>query len=65
MQKRASGGAGVPQFAQRRSRRVPHAMQNWALAGFSVPQALQFMNRDYLSWSAALCDATHTSRQPT
>ena len=41
MQKRASAGAGVPQFGQRRSRAFPQLMQKRAPAGFSVPQAAQ------------------------
>jgi hypothetical protein len=41
MQKRASGGAGVPQFAQRRSSAFPQLMQKRAPAGFSVPQEAQ------------------------
>jgi hypothetical protein len=41
MQKRASGGAGVPQLGQRCSSVVPHAMQKRAPAGFSVPQDAQ------------------------
>ena len=41
MQKRASGGAGVPQFGQRRSRPAPQFMQKRAPAGFWVPHAAQ------------------------
>ena len=41
MQKRASGGAGVPHAGQRRSSRAPQAMQKRALAGFSLPHAAQ------------------------
>ena len=41
MQKRASGGAGVPQFGQRRSSALPQFMQKRAPAGFSVPQDAQ------------------------
>jgi hypothetical protein len=38
MQKRAPGGAGVPQLGQACSSAVPQDMQNLAVAGFSVPQ---------------------------
>jgi hypothetical protein len=38
MQKRASASAGSPQLGQARGRAVPQAMQNRALAGFSVEQ---------------------------
>jgi hypothetical protein len=41
MQKRASVGAGEPQFGQRRSSAVPQFMQKRAPAGFSVPQEAQ------------------------
>jgi hypothetical protein len=41
MQKRASGGAGVPQLGHRRSSAVPQLMQKRAPAGFSVPQEAQ------------------------
>src|SRR5207248_2909700 len=40
-QKRACGGAGVPQAGQERSRAVPQEMQNRAPAGFSTAQLLQ------------------------
>jgi hypothetical protein len=46
MQKRASGGAGSPQFGQRRSSALPQFMQKRAPAGFWVPQAGQSMCRD-------------------
>jgi len=46
MQKRASGGAGVPQLGQRRSSAAPQLMQNRAPAGFSVLQDPQTMCRD-------------------
>ena len=46
MQKRASGGAGVPQLGQRRSSAFPQFMQKRAPAGFWVPQAGQSMCRD-------------------
>jgi hypothetical protein len=46
MQKRASGGAGEPQFGQRRSSAVPQLMQKRAPAGFSVPQDGQAICRD-------------------
>ena len=45
MQKRASGGAGVPQLGQRRSSAFPQFMQNRAPAGFWVPQAGQSICR--------------------
>jgi hypothetical protein len=38
MQKRAPGGAAVPQLGHARSSAVPQDMQNFAVAGFSVPQ---------------------------
>ena len=38
MQNRAPGGAGVPQLGHVRSSAFPHDMQNFAEAGFSVPQ---------------------------
>jgi hypothetical protein len=41
MQNRAPGGATVPQFGHARSSAVPQAMQNFAVAGFSVPQFVQ------------------------
>ena len=41
MQKLASGGAAAPQFGQRRSSSVPHAMQKRAEGGFSVAQLWQ------------------------
>jgi hypothetical protein len=41
MQKRASGGAAVPQAPHRRSSFAPQDMQKRAPAGFSVPQAAQ------------------------
>ena len=46
MQKRASDGAGVPQFGQRRSSALPQFMQKRAPAGFWVPQAGQSICRD-------------------
>jgi hypothetical protein len=41
MQKRASGGAAVPQRRQLRSSLAPHDMQNCAAGGFSTAQAPQ------------------------
>ena len=41
MQKRASGGAGVPQLGQRRSSAAPQLMQKRAPAGLSVPHDAQ------------------------
>ena len=41
MQNLASGGAGVPHDGQRRSSTAPHDMQNFAAAGFALPQLLQ------------------------
>jgi hypothetical protein len=38
MQNRAPGGAAAPQLGQDSSSTVPHDMQNFAAAGFSVPQ---------------------------
>ena len=49
MQKRASGGAGVPQFGQRRSSALPQFMQKRAPAGFSVPQAAQVITASEIS----------------
>jgi len=46
MQNRASAGAGVPQFGQRRSSVAPHPMQKRAPAGFSVPQDAQTIGSD-------------------
>jgi hypothetical protein len=48
MQKRAPGGAAVPQLGHVRSSAVPHDMQNFAEVGFSVPQL------------AHACDAMHS-----
>ena len=48
MQKRAPGGAAVPQLGHVRSSAVPHDMQNFAEVGFSVPQLAQ------------VCDAMHS-----
>ena len=48
MQKRASAGAGLPQFGQRRSSAAPQFMQKRAPAGFSVPQDAQaIIDPDY------------------
>jgi hypothetical protein len=41
MQNFAPSGAGVPHDGQRRSRRFPHSMQNFAPAGFCAPQLEQ------------------------
>jgi hypothetical protein len=41
MQKRASPGAASPQLGQARGSPVPQAMQNRAVAGFSVAQLEQ------------------------
>jgi hypothetical protein len=48
MQKRAPGGAAVPQLGHVCSSAVPHDMQNFAEVGFSVPQLAQ------------VCDAMHS-----
>jgi hypothetical protein len=48
MQKRAPGGAATPQLGQLCSSAVPHDMQNFAAAGFSVPQFVH------------ACDAMHS-----
>jgi hypothetical protein len=44
MQNFASGGAGVPHEGQRRSSCAPQDMQNFAAAGFAVPQVLQVLS---------------------
>ena len=67
MQKRASGGAGVPQLGQRCSSWAPQDMQKRAPAGFSVPHAAQLISREYSGAPGRLCDArSHfiASRQP-
>ena len=48
MQKRAPGGAAVPQLGHVRASAFPHDMQNFAEVGFSVPQLAQ------------ACDAMHS-----
>ena len=47
MQKRASGGAAVPQLGQRCSSGAPQDMQKRAPAGFSLPQPAQLIAREY------------------
>src|SRR5688500_15704620 len=44
MQNFASGGAGVPHEGQRRSSWAPQDMQNFASAGFALPQLLQVLS---------------------
>lgn len=41
MQNLAPSAAGVPQLGHRRSSAVPQLMQNFAPAGFTVPQLEQ------------------------
>ena len=63
MQKRASGGAGVPQLGQRCSNLAPQDMQKRAPAGLSIPHAAQLIAREYSGFITGLCDAGHISGQ--
>ena len=64
MQKRASGGAGVPQFEQRRSSAVPQLMQKRAPAGFSVPQAAQVIASRLRHPTRIAVELSHLAQQP-
>jgi len=64
MQNFAFGGAGDEQDGQRRSSCAPHAMQNFASAGFAVPQLSQVRSMAQIKPRAQPAEPAASPKKP-